>query len=54
VLAGLIVLTGSGAPLRIVGEAFEPFAVPIGVIVFAGLLGLIYRASARASGTANS
>ena len=49
-LAGLIVGTGSGAPLALVGEDFKPFDIVLGVIAFAGVLAALYRRAARAAG----
>ena len=48
-LAGLIVATGSGAPLALVGESFETPAVAIGVLLFAAMLAGLYRWTARRS-----
>ncbi len=49
-LAGLIVGTGNGAPLALVGEDFKPFDVVLGVIMFAVVLAALYRRAARAAG----
>ena len=48
-LAGLIVVTGNGAPLALVGEDFAPFDMVLGVIAFAGTLAVLYRHAARAN-----
>ncbi len=42
-LAGLIVATGSDAPLALVGDGFAGPAMAIGPLVFAGLLAVLYR-----------
>lgn len=42
-LAGLIVTTGSGAPLGLVGPGFAPAATIIGIVLFAALIALSYR-----------
>ena len=47
--AGIVGLTGSDAPLALVGADF-PLAIPIGLVVFIGIIGWIYyrtNASAR-------
>ena len=49
-LAGLIVGTGNGAPLALVGEDFKPFDVVLGVVMFAAVLAALYRRAARAAG----
>jgi uncharacterized oligopeptide transporter (OPT) family protein len=48
-LAGLIVSTGSGTPLAVVGDDFHSYALALGVVVFAGLTWMLYRTSAKAS-----
>ncbi|MEH3106084.1 MAG: oligopeptide transporter, OPT family [Sphingomonas fennica] len=47
-LAGLIVATGSGSPLAIVGEGFEGVAVGIGALLFAGTIAACYARAPRA------
>jgi putative OPT family oligopeptide transporter len=46
-LAGLIVATGSGAPLALVGDGFGMPALVIGLAVFAGLVAWLYRWTAK-------
>lgn len=46
-LAGLIVGTGNGSPLALVGEDFKPFDVVLGLAAFASLLYVLYRKAAR-------
>ena len=46
-LAGIVVASGSAQPLAIVGDAFRPFAVGGGIILFALLTLWLYRRSAR-------
>ncbi|MDT7682975.1 MAG: hypothetical protein QOG57_3285 [Pseudonocardiales bacterium] len=49
VFAGIVAATGKEAPLAVVGEGFETWAIPIGVVVFvAAVLGL-YRATRRSA-----
>ena len=48
-LAGLIVASGSGTPLALVGEEFAVPATILGIVLFAGLLGWTYRSAMRAS-----
>lgn len=48
-LAGLIVGTGNGSPLALVGEDFKPFDAILGLSAFAAVLYVLYRRSARAS-----
>ncbi|UAK23946.1 OPT family oligopeptide transporter [Sphingomonas nostoxanthinifaciens] len=48
-LAGLIVATGSGAPLALVGTSFATPGIVIGLALFAGLLAVLYRWTARVS-----
>jgi putative OPT family oligopeptide transporter len=49
VQAGLIVATGSGTPLAVVGEDFHGTAIVLGVLVFTGGIAWLYRASAKAA-----
>ncbi|PSJ43156.1 OPT family oligopeptide transporter [Allosphingosinicella deserti] len=46
-LAGIVVGTGSAAPLAIVGDGFRPYAVGGGTLLFALLALWLYRRSAR-------
>jgi putative OPT family oligopeptide transporter len=48
VLAGLIVLSGKGEPLAVVGEQFAPVAEILGAIMFAVVTAALYRWVARA------
>ena len=48
-LAGLIVVTGSGTPLALVGGGFAMPALVIGLALFAGTIALLYRWTARTS-----
>jgi len=48
-LAGLIVVTGSGTPLGLVGEGFETPAIFVGLAVFGAILAYCYRWVARLS-----
>ena len=50
-LAGMIVASGSGAPLALVGGGFATAAWVLGVALFAALLALGYRWAMRASAT---
>lgn len=46
-LAGLIVATGSGAPLALIGEGHEGMAMAAGTVLVAALLVALYRWTAR-------
>jgi putative OPT family oligopeptide transporter len=48
-LAGLVVATGSSAPLRVTPESFEPTALILAPILFAVLAVWLYRRTARAA-----
>jgi putative OPT family oligopeptide transporter len=48
--AGVVAGTGSGSPLALVGDDFAPTAIILGVVVFAGLLWLLYRRTAKEGG----
>lgn len=48
-LAGLIVATGSGTPLAVIGKDFATPAIFIGLAVFGALLAYLYRWVARVS-----
>jgi putative OPT family oligopeptide transporter len=50
-LAGLIVVTGSGAPIALVGDGFATPALFIGLAVFAGLVAWLYRWTAQVAKT---
>jgi len=50
-LAGLIVASGNGAPLALVGAGFATPALVIGLAVFVGLLGILYSRTARLART---
>ena len=47
--AGLVGATGSDEPLAIVGEGFASWATVLGVLVFLGLIGWLYRNTRRAA-----
>jgi hypothetical protein len=42
-LAGLIVLTGKGEPLALVGDGFAIPGMIIGTLAFMGLTAMLYR-----------
>jgi putative OPT family oligopeptide transporter len=46
-LAGVIVASGNATPFAIVGDAFQNIAIPLGGIVFAILIFVLYRRSAQ-------
>ncbi|MBW8744127.1 MAG: oligopeptide transporter, OPT family [Sphingomonas sp.] len=48
-LAGLIVVTGSGTPLGLVGDSFETPAMFVGLAVFGAIIAYCYRWIARIS-----
>jgi putative OPT family oligopeptide transporter len=45
--AGVVAASGSGSPIALVGDDFAPVAIIAGVLVFAALLWLLYRRTAR-------
>jgi hypothetical protein len=49
-LAGLIVATGSGTPLALIGESFATPAIIVGALLFAALIVLTYRRTLRPAG----
>ncbi|MEA3049293.1 MAG: hypothetical protein QOG84_1129 [Sphingomonadales bacterium] len=49
-LAGIVVASGSGSPLAVVGDSFRPVAVWGGTLLFALIAFWIYRRSAKLSG----
>ncbi|MBA2919021.1 oligopeptide transporter, OPT family [Sphingomonas sp. MAH-20] len=48
-LAGLVVATGSAAPLRVTPESFEPTALILAPVLFAAIAVWLYRRTARAA-----
>ncbi len=48
-LAGLIVVSGSGTPLALVGDSFATPAIFVGLVVFGAILAYCYRLIARVS-----
>jgi len=46
-LAGVIVATGKATPFALVGDAFQNIATPLGGVVFALLIFVLYRRSAQ-------
>ena len=51
VFAGIVWSTDSDAPLALVGEAFAGAALPIGLVVFTGIIVLLYRNARRSWGS---
>jgi lipopolysaccharide export LptBFGC system permease protein LptF len=49
-LAGIVVASGSGTPLAVVGDSFRPVAVWGGALLFALIAFWTYRRSAKLSG----
>jgi putative OPT family oligopeptide transporter len=49
VFAGIVAASGSDAPLAIVGESFENWAVALGVVLFAATVTALYRLTRRLS-----
>jgi nitrate reductase gamma subunit len=41
--AGIVVASGQGSPFALVGDGFETAALIAGVVVFFGLVALLYR-----------
>jgi putative OPT family oligopeptide transporter len=50
--AGVVAVTGSDAPLAVVGASFEHYAIWIGLILFAAAIALLYRSARRTSTSA--
>ena len=48
-LAGLIVATGSGTPLALVGDSFTTPAIFVGLAIFGAIMAYLYRWVARLS-----
>ena len=49
VFAGIVAGSGSDAPLAVVGEDFEYWAIAIGVVLFVATVGALYRATRRSA-----
>ncbi len=47
--AGIVAASGSDAPLAVVGEAFETYAIWLGPIVFAAVIAWLYARTKRAA-----
>ena len=47
--AGIVAASGSDAPLAVVGEHFETYALWIGPLVFAGVVAWLYKRTRRAA-----
>ena len=47
--AGIVAASGSDAPLAIVGEGFENWAVALGIVLFVVTVAALYRATRRAA-----
>jgi hypothetical protein len=47
VFAGIVAASGSDAPLAIVGEGFENWAVALGIVLFVVTVAALYRMSRR-------
>jgi uncharacterized membrane protein YgdD (TMEM256/DUF423 family) len=47
-LAGLIVFSGRGEPLALVGSGFETIATALGAVAFIVTLAILYAGAARA------
>jgi hypothetical protein len=43
--AGLVALAGNDAPLSVVGDGFDKPGIALGLVLFAGALGWLYRSS---------
>jgi putative OPT family oligopeptide transporter len=50
VFAGIVGASGKDAPLAVVGEGFESWAVPIGVVLFVSITVALYRWTRRLAG----
>jgi putative OPT family oligopeptide transporter len=49
VFAGIVAASGSDAPLAVVGEGFENWAVVLGVVLFVATVAALYRAARRSA-----
>ncbi|HEX3257728.1 MAG TPA: oligopeptide transporter, OPT family [Pseudonocardia sp.] len=49
VFAGIVAASGSDAPLAVVGDSFENWAIVLGVVLFVGAILALYRATRRAA-----
>ena len=47
--AGIVAASGSDAPLAVVGEHFETYAVWIGPVLFAAIIAWLYARTKRAA-----
>jgi putative OPT family oligopeptide transporter len=47
VFAGIVAASGSDAPLAIVGEGFENWAVALGIVLFVATVAVLYRVARR-------
>ena len=52
VFAGIVAASGSDAPLAVVGEGFENWAVALGVVLFVATVFALYRVTRRLAGDA--
>jgi hypothetical protein len=50
-LAGLIVATGNGTPLALIGDGYEQLAMAAGTVLVIALLAILYRWVAKAAKT---
>ena len=50
--AGVVAVSGSDAPLAVVGSSFEKSGIAIGLVMFTGVIAWLYRAARRTSLTA--
>ena len=50
--AGVVAVSGSDAPLAVVGSSFEKSGIAIGLAMFTGIIAWLYRAARRTSLTA--
>jgi putative OPT family oligopeptide transporter len=48
--AGIVAASGNDAPLAVVGEGFEPYAMWIGPLVFAAVIAWLYARTRRTAG----
>jgi hypothetical protein len=49
VFAGIVAASGSDAPLAVVGDSFETWAIILGVVLFVVTILALYRAKRRAA-----
>jgi hypothetical protein len=49
VFAGIVAASGSDAPLAVVGESFENWALALGIVLYVALVLALYRVTRRSA-----